>query len=178
MKTYIINLISGPGSGKSTACAGIFNQLKKRGVECELALEYAKDCVWDESYKKMDDQVLIFGMQYHRIWRLNGKVQVVILDSPLLLSLIYNKNVKSEIFESFVLECFSHFNNIVYFIERNEVLEFNNNGRVHSREESLVIDQKVKNILEKFKIPYKSVKNNESVELITKEILEKLKEDK
>lgn len=102
----------------------------------------------------------------------------MILDSPLLLSLIYNKNVKSEIFESFVLECFRHFNNIVYFIERNEVLEFNNNGRVHSREESLVIDQKVKNILEKFKIPYKSVKNNESVELITKEILEKLKEDK
>lgn len=32
-------------------------------------------------------------------------------------------------------------------------------------------------MLERFKIPYKAIKNNEAVELITKEILEKLKED-
>jgi tRNA uridine 5-carbamoylmethylation protein Kti12 len=55
MKTIVINLISGPCAGKSTAAAGIFSALKKQGIECELALEYAKDCVWDESFYKMKD---------------------------------------------------------------------------------------------------------------------------
>lgn len=90
---------------------------------------------------------------------------------------MYNKIVKQEIFEQFVLECFSHFDNRVYFIERNEVIEFNNNGRVHSREESLRIDKEVKQMLEKFKIPYTSVKNNEAVDLIVHDVLEELKQD-
>lgn len=90
---------------------------------------------------------------------------------------MYNKHVDRKIFEDFVLECFSHFNNKVYFIERNEVIEFNNNGRVHSREESLEVDRRVKELLEKYKIPYTSVKNNESVDLIVKETLELLKEE-
>lgn len=60
-KTLVINCISGPCAGKSTCCASIFAKLKKMGVNCELALEYAKDCVWNESYKTMNDQVYVFG---------------------------------------------------------------------------------------------------------------------
>lgn len=39
----VINLFAGPGSGKSTTCAGVFSKLKLAGVNCEMALEYAKD---------------------------------------------------------------------------------------------------------------------------------------
>lgn len=41
----VINLFAGPGSGKSTTCAGVFNKLKLAGINCEMALEYAKDKV-------------------------------------------------------------------------------------------------------------------------------------
>jgi hypothetical protein len=87
---------------------------------------------------------------------------------------MYNQLIEPEIFEKFVLECFNKFNNKVYFIERNEVIEFNNNGRAHTKEESIAIDNQIKELLNKHNIDYKVVKNNESVDLIVKETLESL----
>lgn len=65
-------------------------------------------------------------------------------------------------------------NNITYFIDRNT--DFNENGRVHSEEESKMIDKKLQSIVDKYNIEHKHVKNTEAVDLITKDILEKLKE--
>lgn len=171
MKTIVINCISGPCSGKSTCCAGIFTKLKKLGVNCELALEYAKDCVWNESYATMNDQVYVFGQQYHRIWRLQNKVNVVIVDSPLPLSIIYNK-IDNKYFEDFIIECYKSFNNRMYFIERNEV--FMESGRVHSLEQSIAIDNQIKELLNKHDISFKVLKNNIAVDEIVAEITEEL----
>ena len=99
--TLVINLIGGPGSGKSTCASGIFYQLKKLGVNCELALEFAKDKVWEEPIKKLDDQFYIFGKLYHKLFRLNDKVDVIITDSPLIISILYNK-ISSQYFNDFV----------------------------------------------------------------------------
>ena len=57
METKIINLFGGPGCGKSTTASGIFYELKKRGYECELSLEFAKDKVWEDSLRTLDDQI-------------------------------------------------------------------------------------------------------------------------
>lgn len=43
--TSVINLIGGPGSGKSTTAAGLFFRMKSMGVRCELVTEYAKELV-------------------------------------------------------------------------------------------------------------------------------------
>ena len=61
METKIINLFGGPGCGKSTTASGIFYELKKRGYECELSPEFAKDKVWEDSLRTLDDQIYIFG---------------------------------------------------------------------------------------------------------------------
>ena len=110
-KTLVINLIGGPGSGKTTTASGIFYALKKMGVNCEMALEFAKDKVWEESYKILDDQFYVFGKQYHKLFRLNGKVDVIITDSPLVISLLYNKT-PSKYFNDFVLEQYNTFYNL------------------------------------------------------------------
>ena len=63
----VVNLFAGPGSGKSTTCAGVFSKLKLAGVNCEMALEYAKDKVWENSLDVLDDQIYVFGKQLHRL---------------------------------------------------------------------------------------------------------------
>ena len=62
----IINLIGAPGSGKSTTAAGIFYNLKMKGIKCELLTEYAKDRVWEENFMALNDQLYIFAKQNHK----------------------------------------------------------------------------------------------------------------
>lgn len=171
--TLIINLIGGPGSGKSTTASSVFYELKKKGINCEMALEFAKDKVWEESFKTMDDQIYIFGKQFHKIWRLKDKVDVIITDSPLLLSIYYNKE-KSDYFNDFIIEQYNRFNNKLFFIERNN--DYQVEGRLQTIDEAKQIDKDVKAILERYDISYECVKNEKSVERIVDYVLEKLNE--
>ena len=57
MDTLVINLCGGPGTGKSTLSANLFAKLKMAGVDVELAPEYVKDLVWEESFKKIENQI-------------------------------------------------------------------------------------------------------------------------
>lgn len=173
--TIVINLVAGPCAGKSTIASGIFYKLKMKGIDCEQTLEYAKDRVWEGSYSTMDDQIYMFGKQYHRVWRLNHKVQVIISDSPLILSIHYAK-FQSKYFENFVIEQFKAFNNVTYFIERDT--EYNENGRVHSLEDAKKADQELKDILDKNDIKYSTVKTTEATDIITDQIMEMLKKQK
>lgn len=133
----VINLFAGPGSGKSTTCAGVFSKLKLAGVNCEMALEYAKDKVWEQSFHTLDNQIYIFGKQLHRLWRLKDQVDVVITDSPLLFSIIYDKTC-NEKFGALVLDQFNQFENINYFITRGNT--YNPKGRMQTLEESMDLD--------------------------------------
>ena len=156
----IINLISGPGAGKSTCAAGIFYFLKCAGVNCEMALEFAKDKVYEESFRTMDYQLYIFGKQFHKIWRLRDKVDVIITDSPLIISLYYNKE-KSDEFDKLVLEQYNRFNNLMFFIERGTV--YHPEGRLQTEDEAKSIDTEIKNLMEKYNIVYESVGQLEAV---------------
>lgn len=170
----VVNLFAGPGSGKSTTCAGVFAKLKLAGVNCEMALEYAKDKVWEESNKVLDDQVYVFGKQLHRVFRLKDKVDVVITDSPILLSVIYDKT-KNKYFKDLVIDQFNNFENRNYFIRRNTV--YNPKGRLQTEDEAKKIDAILIDLLEDCKINYKTVDKENAVNGIFNEIMEELKND-
>lgn len=172
MQTIVINLVAGPGAGKSTITAGIFYRLKCSGIDCEMALEYAKDCVWNESYKNMQDQIYMFGKQYHKIWRLLGKVQVVIVDSPILLSTYY-RSFESAYFDNFVVEQYNKMFNVTYFLDRN--VEFVQNGRIHNEEQSKEIDGILNNVLHKYNIEHKHVNTTDAIDQITADIVKLVK---
>ena len=174
MKTIVVNLLGGPCCGKSTLAAGIFHYLKTQNIDCELAGEVAKDKVWSESYTDLQDQIFIFGCQYHRIWRLNGKVQVCIADSPLLLVPLYSK-VKSKYFKDLVIEQYKQFNNVNYFIERNT--DFNENGRIHTLEDSIKLDRQIENLMHEYNVSYTTVKNTEALKHICDDIMQMLKNE-
>ncbi len=170
-KTIVVNLIGGPCSGKSTIASGLFYAIKKLGINAELALEFAKDKVWEESFRTMDDQIYIFAKQYHKIWRLHGKVNVIITDSPLPISLYYMKE-PSDYFDKLVIEQYNRFDNLMYFIERGK--DYQQEGRIQTKEESIKIGNEIKKLMSKNDINFKTIPQENAVEIITNEILTKL----
>lgn len=143
-KTLIVNLYAGPGTGKSSTMAGVFSELKWRGVNCEMAPEFAKEKVWEESLKILGNQIYVFGKQLHAIHRLIGKVEVIITDSPLLLSIVYGKN-EGEAFKNLVLDVHHRFNNFNIFLKRKK--KYNPSGRLQTEKEAKDKDKEIVNLL-------------------------------
>ncbi len=147
-KTVIVNLFAGPGAGKTTCAWAIASELKKRNIETEYVSEYAKECVWDNRTDLLDGsfehQTAIYEEQNRRVQRLLGKVDVVVTDSPAILSLVYAKEKNSE-FENKVLTEFGQQQNFNLFINRGKV--FQQAGRVHNLAQSKQLDNDIKNML-------------------------------
>src|SRR6185437_12338273 len=124
--TKIVNLFAGPGSGKSTTACGVHSLLKLHGVNSEIATEYAKDVTWRKAQNILKDQVYVFGKQNHKIQYLEGQVDVVLSDSPTLLSLVYS-DPKDYTLHNLVLNRFRKQDNMNFFITRQK--KYNPKGR-------------------------------------------------
>lgn len=142
--TKVINLYGGPGIGKSTCAAILFSELKKRGISCELVTEYAKDLVWEQRNKTLEDQIYIFAKQHHRIHRLMGQVDYIVTDSPILLSLIYDES-RCESLRNLVLCCHASMETINILMTR--AVKYSPEGRYHTEEESKKIDLTIRDLL-------------------------------
>lgn len=149
--TIVVNLFGAPCAGKSTAAAYIFALLKMAGINAELVTEFSKDVVWEEAKEPFNTQAYIFGQQLFRQNRCNGKVDVIVTDSPILLSIIYNHEPDYD-FTRYVLHCFDLFNNMNYYINRTH--GFVESGRVHSEEQSDIIARQIKYLLNRYNIPF------------------------
>lgn len=150
----VVNLFGVPGSGKSTGAAYIFSKLKLAGINAELVTEFAKDKVWEDTKAVFENQAYIFGKQSFRISRCEEKVDVIITDSPLPLSIFYNKNpnIYGDSFNKFVMDVFNHYNNLNIFI--NRVKPYNPKGRFQSEDESNALKEPMLNFLKDSDIPY------------------------
>lgn len=140
----LVNLFAGPGAGKSTMAALLFAGLKGRGVSAELAPEFAKDLTWEQRWNALRCQPYVFGEQYLRVWRLmnNPGVEVVITDSPLLLSGIYGElNGMPESFGQAVVDLAKSFNRLNVVV--NRVKPYDPRGRRQSEASAREIDQYV-----------------------------------
>lgn len=91
MKTTLINLWGGPGSGKSTTAAGVFYAMKMTGVSCELVTEYVKQWAWRGDKIGDFDDVYLTVKQLRRESCLYGKVEYIVTDSPISLGALYER---------------------------------------------------------------------------------------
>jgi nicotinamide riboside kinase len=153
--TLIVNLIAAPSSGKSTLMADIFAKLKYANIDCEMVGEFAKDLVWENRNETFKDEVYIFAKQNHRLFRVNGKVDVIITDRPLILTMLYNNRYgdKSKELDALTLHEFNKYNNLNYFIHR--VKPYNPNGRNQTEQESDEISKELESLLVNNNINYK-----------------------
>ena len=159
--TVVVNLYGGPGAGKSTFMANLFYQLKCRGLEVEMAPEFAKDIVWEGRLQYFDEQIYIFAKQLHRINRVNGKVDVCICDSPLQNSYIYLKEENPEL-KALIDKEFSKFNNLNFYIKRGS--KYMQSGRYQNEEEAIQVDKKIEEVLNE--IPHTVVTHDTDIETL------------
>ena len=175
-KTLVVNLFGGPAAGKTTMAAGLFCLLKMHGVECELVTEFAKDLVWEERYNTLKNQQYIFGKQFHKTWRLLNKVDVIITDSPLLLSVIY---VPKEVVASFttnVTDTINTLDNLNIIVNRNN--KYSSKGRVQNEEQAKEIDTVIKQKLLLYSMSWRDLyADHKGINELTHMVLKRIGKD-
>lgn len=154
-RTVIINLHGGPGIGKSTLFGEIFTELKKLHYEVEMVPEFAKDLTWEKSFGVLSDQIFVFGTQNHRIFRVLGKVDFIVTDSPLILSYVYGEKYMkdmSDSFRSLIMEEFTKHPRFDVYLER--IHPYNQNGRNETEEQAIEVDKSVKELFNKYGLKF------------------------
>lgn len=169
--TVVVNLFGGPGIGKSTTAAGVFHRLKRAGFRAELVTEFAKDKVWGDHSEALRDQIYMFANQHHRMFVLEDKVEVIITDSPVLLSLHYGKDNTSDAFKKLVNETHSNMDTLNFFLQRGDGHPFVQSGRIQNLEESVSIDLSLKSLLLSNRVSFKEIGDqNDPVDQIFEDI--------
>ena len=161
MKTIVVNLMGAAGSGKSTLATEVFAMLKRKGYNCEYVDEYAKHMVYENNLARLSNQLLVFSNQYFSLDVIRDKVNIIITDSPLLLSIFYNREnlnknhlkVPDKLLKELVLYCYSTFDNLNYFLTRNH--EYKREGRYQTEDEARVQEGKLRELLQEMELDCK-----------------------
>ena len=105
--TRIINFFGAPGSGKTTAAAEAFVHAKKKGYSAHLVLEYVTELILQGDMEAVHNQKMLFEEQLRRINIAYTKTDYIMVDSPLLLGIVYNrywKAVPDPVFEKQIID--------------------------------------------------------------------------
>jgi hypothetical protein len=172
-KLIVINLFSGPGAGKTSSCSQIFSYLKWNNVNCEQISEYAKKLTWRKNHKQLKNQLYVFSKQYNDIYMVEDEVDVVVTDSPLLLSVIYDAE-KDEDLRRYIIKKHNKYENINIFIKR--VKPYHKVGRSQTESESREIDSAVFSLLTELEESYEIINGTyEDMLKLSQDLVIKLK---
>ena len=173
-KPIVVNLFGPPGAGKSTGAAYIFAELKQLGINAELVTEFAKDKTWEGNMTALSCQEYVFGKQSYRLARCRNDVDVIVTDSPLPLSIVYNADsTLGDAFNEVVLNVFDTYENMNFFIVR--VKEYNPKGRNQTELESDALGLHIRKTLELFAINHQVLEGDrDSYDYIVAKVVDKL----
>lgn len=177
LNTIVVNLFAEPGAGKSTAAMDITARLKRKGINAEYVSEFAKDKVYENNGEVFKYQEYLFGKQSFKMGRVRDKVQVMVVDSPLILCVVYNRDkTLGEDFDKTVLNVFNSYSNRNYLLTRKHSYE--DAGRFQNEEESLEVRKQIISVLDSLHIPYHYATSSEiDCEIIANKIAEEVREN-
>lgn len=138
----VVNLLGGPGTGKSTTAAALFAAAKRAGYACELVTERAKELHYEGS-PLMANQLYILAAQYRRLWALRSHgLDLVITDGPLALSHVYAAApFDADWWHTTVSQTVDTFENFNVFLRR--VKPYATYGRSQTESEARALDQAI-----------------------------------
>lgn len=159
-KPIVVNLFGGSGYGKSTCAAYLFSQLKKDNYNVEFVFEFPKDLIYMTDITPPFNQAFIFGNQLWKIEQYLKNTDIVITDSPIPLSIVYNNtDYLGESFSETVINAFRSFHNINFLIEKS--FDYNTDGRYQTEQEALISHKEILKMLKKYQILYQTVSAND-----------------
>jgi len=139
----VVNMLGGPGVGKSVLRSQTFIELKLQHLPVEEVSEYAKDMVWDQRHNMFIEQDMMLTQQYWRLRRLVlNDIEVAITDTSLLLGFIYSPADYFPTFFDHMLSLYYSFNNINIFLRRGN-FPYQQEGRNQTLEQAHIKDMEV-----------------------------------
>ena len=158
-KLKVVNLFGAPGVGKSTIAAGLFYFMKMSGISVEHVTEYAKYLVLTDRISQLEDeQLYLLAKQHHKQHILRGRYEWAITDSPLMLCAYYAPPATTPSkFTDLVRAYNDTFDNYNVFLTRgleNDDTEFEEQGRLHNKEQAYRIQNEQIDFLEKMNMPF------------------------
>ena len=159
--TKVINIIGGPGCGKSMFSAAIVLHLHVHGKTVETIPDYAKALAWQRNYEVLKNQYFIAQRQFEMINLLDGQVQFLVTESSLPQVLYYNACYEPNICDvaktrAQILEWHRMSDNINVLVERGEK-RYVRAGRFQEEEQARAIDLGLRSLLDREGIPYTSL---------------------
>lgn len=144
-RTIVINMLGGPGSGKSTLSYGLMSLLKSRGHKAEYVPEHAKEITYRRDWVALANQNAVTTEQDRRLRDLLGQVDWIIHDTALPLALMYASGDFAESwFADRVWQMFDGYDNFNIFVKR--VKPYETYGRKQTEVEARALDTKILNL--------------------------------
>jgi len=156
--TKVINIIGGPGCGKSMFSAAIVLHLHLHGKTVETIPDYSKALAWQRNLEVLKNQYFIAQRQFEMLSLLDGQVQYLVTESSLPQVLFYNENYEPNICDiektrAQILEWHRLHDNINVLVERGDK-RYVRAGRFQEEEQARAIDLGLRELLEREQIPY------------------------
>lgn len=157
-KAKIVNIVSGPGSGKTVTAALLFAELKMRGFVVEYVPEYAKRLIWLKDFDTLNNQHYVSTEQYKLLKAMVSEVDYIVTDGSLLHGLYYNgtnPDNTSNVLRTHrkILSYYSEFENITLFLTRGK-FNYEQAGRQQNEIEAKIVDIELRKILDDERIDY------------------------
>lgn len=173
----VVNLYAGPCVGKSTLAGDVFTKLKRAGIQAEIPPEVAKIRAQRGDTVFLQDQLAVFGETQHQLnMTARSGAQVAVVDSPILLSLVYMPKDYLKTFPTLVREVYDRFENLNYVLTRNPSHGYSQVGRVHTEQQALDVDQTVIQVLRSQNVPFRTADSSEfAAQCIVTDVLKLLR---
>lgn len=144
LKRRRINLLGGPDVGKSTTAADVFAAMKRERRSIEHVGEYVKSWAYQRRKVNPYDQPYLTGKQMQYEYRfLSSGVDLVVTDSPLLLSCVYAPTKEmSDALHSLIALYERDFPSINIFLNRSN-RPYDSRGRYQDEKEAKRIDGEI-----------------------------------
>lgn len=145
-QAIVVNLIGGPGVGKSILTSDLFSAIKREFISADISHEYIKSKIREKALKAVESQIYIFAKQQFQLFTMKDDVDVIITDSPVIFCAIYDKT-KCPFLKGLILKEFNKYDNMNYLLQRNLDVPYEEEGRYQDAEGAKKVDKQITEFL-------------------------------